>query len=112
MNRHLLRQDEPASEFCLLRQERLGRQLPDANITSLTLSEDKVLGISRVAPQGRRTCDAIAFERVSAPAVDGARLQKEWERDHALGFACLRRIPPIVQSRLDSARLPSPDVYR
>jgi CRP/FNR family cyclic AMP-dependent transcriptional regulator len=108
---YIFRQGEPASEFYLLRQGRVGLQMPNAIITFLTLSENDFLGISWAISPRRWACDAIACEFVSALAVDVARLQDEWESDHALGFAWLRRILPILQSRLDNARLQSMDVY-
>jgi CRP/FNR family cyclic AMP-dependent transcriptional regulator len=108
---YLFHRGEPANEFYLLQQGRIGLQWLDPGVTFLTLGEEEFLGISWVAPPRRWTCDAIAFEPVTALAVDAARLQNEWESDHAFGFACLRRILPIFQSRLDHARFQSLDHY-
>jgi CRP-like cAMP-binding protein len=111
MGHHVFRHCEPASEFYLLRQGRVGLRSSTAKVTFLTLGEDEFLGASWAASHRRWTCDAIALEFVSALAVDVARLQDEWESGHDFGFACLRRILPIFQSRLDNTRLQSLNVY-
>jgi hypothetical protein len=111
MNGYLFRQGEPAIEFYLLRQGRVGLQWPDPGVTLLTLGEPEFLGTSCEVPPRRWTCDAIAFACVSALAVDAARLKDEWESDHAFGFACLRRMLPVFQSNLDHARLQALDLY-
>jgi CRP/FNR family cyclic AMP-dependent transcriptional regulator len=108
---YLFRLGEPASEFYLLRQGRVGLRWPNRNITFLTLHENDLLGVSWAAPPRLWTCDAIAYGFVSALAVDATRLQIEWENDRAFGYACLRRILSVFQSRIDEAVMQSLDLY-
>jgi hypothetical protein len=110
-NGYLFRQSEPAIEFYLVRQGRIGLQWPGLGVTLLTVGEDEFLGTACEVPPRRWTCDAIAFACVSALAVDAARLKDAWENDHAFGVACLRRMLSSFQSHLDHARLQALDLY-
>jgi CRP/FNR family transcriptional regulator, cyclic AMP receptor protein len=113
-NQYLFHEGEPANEFYLLRQGRVGLQLmaPGSGaVTFQTLGVGDVVGVSWLIPPYRWSYDARALELVRAIAMDAACLRQKCDADHDLGYELMQRFMPILIQRLQTTRLQVLDVY-
>jgi CRP-like cAMP-binding protein len=110
----LFRKDEPASEFFLIRQGRVGLQVgaqAGKPVTLLTVGDDEVVGLSWLIPPYRWSFDAKAVTRVRAIGIDATCLRDKCEVDHHLGYELMKRFMPVLIARLGAARVQALDLY-
>ncbi|HEX9780518.1 MAG TPA: cyclic nucleotide-binding domain-containing protein [bacterium] len=111
---YIFRTGEPANAFYVLREGRVGIELPPVGgspRTIQTVSAGDVLGWSWLIPPHQWRFDARALTPVRAVVLDGECLRKKCEQDHDLGYELLRRFSQVIADRLESARLQLQDLY-
>lgn len=110
----IFREGEEANQFYLLREGMLAIELFSAErgaLTILTLGPGEVLGWSWLVPPYRWKFDAYAVQSARTVALDGKCLREKAEKDHDLGYALLKRIAHVMESRLHATRLQLLNVY-
>jgi CRP/FNR family cyclic AMP-dependent transcriptional regulator len=108
------RQGEEADHFYLLRHGLVSVEMFSTGrgpITVQTLGEGDVLGWSWLIPPYRWMFDARATQLTRAIALDGKCLRDKFAKDHDLGFELLSRFIPVIEQRLNAARLQLLNVY-
>jgi CRP/FNR family cyclic AMP-dependent transcriptional regulator len=111
---YLFREGTPADEFYLLRHGRIALQIAAPGrgaVTFQTVGEGEIVGLSWLIPPYRWTYDAKALELVRAIGIDGACLRRKCEADHDLGYDMMKRVVPVLVSRLQATRMQLLDVY-
>lgn len=111
---YLLREGEPADSFYLLRDGRVALELhvparPPMVIASLGPGE--IVGASWLVAPYRWSFDARATAPTRAFALDATCLRDKCEADHHLGYAMMKRMLPVMVSRLHATRHQLLDVY-
>lgn len=76
-----------------------------------TLGEGDLVGVSWLVPPYRWAYDAHALELTRAIAMDADCLRGKCESDHDLGYEVMRRLMPVLISRLQATRMQVLDVY-
>lgn len=110
----LFRKGEPANEFYLVREGRVGLQIATAGgkpLTFLTIGDNEVVGLSWLIPPYQWSIDARAIGRVRAIGFDARCLRGKCDADHHLGYELMMRFMPVLIERLNAARLQALDVY-
>jgi CRP/FNR family transcriptional regulator, cyclic AMP receptor protein len=108
------RQGEEANHFYLLRHGLVSVEMFSTGrgpITVQTLGEGDVLGWSWLIPPYRWMFDARATQLTRAIALDGKCLRDKFDKDHDLGYELLNRFVPVIEQRLNAARLQLLNVY-
>lgn len=111
---YLFRKGEPANEFYLIREGRIGLQFATAAgkpLTFLTIGDNEVVGLSWLIPPYRWSIDARAIGRVRAIGIDARCLRGKCDADHHLGYELMMRFMPVLIERLNAARMQALDVY-
>ena len=111
---YLFRKGEPADEFYLVREGRVALQVTargGETITFQTINHDEIVGLSWLIPPYRWSFDAKATTRIRAIGINATCLRDKCESDHDLGYELMKRVMPVMISRLDAARLQALDVY-
>ncbi|MDF2231826.1 cyclic nucleotide-binding domain-containing protein [Albimonas sp. CAU 1670] len=110
----LLREGEAADVVHLLQSGRAALSVASpgrAPTVFQTVGGGEVVGVSWLAPPARWRWDATATEPVTAIALDAARLRALCDADPALGHALMKRMVPVLLSRLHAARMQALDLY-
>ena len=110
----IFREGDEANHFYLVREGKVALRIHSERrgpLTILTLGEGEILGWSWLFPPYRWKFSARAIEETRAFAVDGKCLREKSERDHALGYALLKRFARVVEERLEATRLQLLNVY-
>lgn len=76
-----------------------------------SLEDGDLVGLSWLIPPYRWSYDARAVTLTRAIAMDGRCLRDKCEADHDLGYEVMKRLLPILVSRLQATRLQILDVY-
>jgi CRP/FNR family transcriptional regulator, cyclic AMP receptor protein len=108
------RQGEEANHFYILRHGLVSVEMFATGrgpITVQTVGEGEVLGWSWLIPPYRWMFDARATQLTRAIALDGKCLRDKFDKDHDLGYELLNRFVPIIEQRLNAARLQLLNVY-
>jgi CRP/FNR family cyclic AMP-dependent transcriptional regulator len=111
---YLFRKGDPADEFYLVRQGRVGLQITTAAgkpLTFLTIGDNEVVGLSWLIPPYRWSIDAKAIGQVRAIGIDARCLRGKCDADHHLGYQLMMRFMPVLIERLNTARMQALDVY-
>jgi len=111
---YLLREGQDANEFYLLRAGRVAVEIAAAGrgvLPLTTVSDGEIVGLSWLIPPYRWRLDARALTPVRALGIDARCLRAKCEADHRLGYELMKRVVPVLLSRLESARLQMLDVY-
>jgi CRP/FNR family cyclic AMP-dependent transcriptional regulator len=111
---YLLREGDEASEFFLLRAGRVALEITAPGrgaVQVMTVAEGEIVGLSWLIPPYRWSYDARALEPLRAIAIDARCLRAKCEADHHLGYEMMKRVVPILVTRLQAARLQMLDVY-
>lgn len=111
---YLLREGAAANQFYLIRHGRVAVEafVPHRGpVVIQTLGEGDVVGWSWMFPPYRWAFDVKAIELVRATAFDAACIREKSETDPALGYSLMKRLAPMVVSRLQATRLQILDVY-
>ena len=110
----ILREGEPADEFCLIREGRAALEVHipgHPELTFQTLGPGEVVGVSWLVSPYRWSYDARALERIRAIGVDARCLRNKCDSDHDLGYDMMNRFLPVLVQRLQATRLQLLDVY-
>jgi CRP-like cAMP-binding protein len=110
----LMRQHTPANHFYLLTDGlvTLKALIPQRGVITLeTLGTHEPLGWSWLVPPYHWHYDAHTLEPTSALVFDAARLRREMEADHELGYQLQHRVIDVLAQRLQASRLQSLDLY-
>jgi CRP-like cAMP-binding protein len=111
---YLLREDEPAERFYLVRDGTVALETwapGQGALVIQTLGPGELVGWSWLFPPYRSHFDARAVELVRAVGFDGGCLRGKCEDDHDLGYDLLTRFAQVLIERLQSTRLRLLDVY-
>ncbi len=111
---YVFREGAEADRFLLIRHGRVAIEahVPHRGaVTIQTLGEGEIVGWSWMFPPYRWAFDVKALESVRAIAFDAVCIRQKSETDPALGYALLKRLTPMVISRLQATRLQILDVY-
>jgi CRP/FNR family transcriptional regulator, cyclic AMP receptor protein len=111
---YLLRENEPANEFFLIRHGKVALEIAAPGQAPLVFSavgEGEIVGASWLVPPYRWAFDARAVELTRAIGIDAACLRAKCEADHDLGYEMMKRFLPILVKRLQATRLQILDVY-
>jgi CRP-like cAMP-binding protein len=111
---YLMREDEPADWFYVIRREAVALEtfVPQrGSVTIETLHDGDLLGWSWLFPPYRTAFDARALGEVHALQFDGACLRGKCDSDPALGYALLKLFAGVIVQRLQNTRLQLLDVY-
>jgi signal-transduction protein with cAMP-binding, CBS, and nucleotidyltransferase domain len=111
----ILRMDNPADHFYLIRHGRVSLELNTTErgpIVLQTVSDGEALGWSWLVPPFHWNLDGRAIESTLLLAFDAACLRDKIKSDHNLGYELFRRFTPIIAERLQAARLQILDVHR
>jgi CRP-like cAMP-binding protein len=111
---YLLREGGEASELYLLREGRVALEIAAPGrgaLTITTLGEGEIVGLSWLFPPYRWSYDARALADVRAISIDARCLRAKCEADHHLGYEMMKRVVPILVSRLQATRLQLLDLY-
>jgi CRP-like cAMP-binding protein len=110
----LIAEGEPAETFHLIRRGRVSleiRKPGSGHLVVETIGPGELLGLSWLFGAKRWHTDARAMDRVGTVAVDAACLLAKAEADPAFGYALMKRVAPVMASRLQAARLRLLDLY-
>jgi CRP-like cAMP-binding protein len=111
----LFREGDPADEFYLIREGRVGLHLegPGSPISIQTCGDGDGVGWSWLVgpPPHQWHYTARAVKDVRAIAIDGVCLRKKCEQNYELGYEVLRRVAEVMAERLGATRLQLMDLY-
>lgn len=110
----LLRENEPAETFYLIRYGRVALEIAEPRtgpMTIETLDEGDVLGWSWLLPPYRWHLDARALTLVRAIALDAEKVRAHLDAHPQVGYEVLKRGAAMVADRLHHTRLRLLDVY-
>ena len=111
---YLLREDEPANEFYLIRHGTVALELHAPGrqpIVIATMHDGDILDGAWLVPPYRWAFDARASELVRALGVNARCLRDKCEADHDLGYELMKRFVGAMGERLRAIRLQVLDVY-
>jgi CRP-like cAMP-binding protein len=111
---YLLHEGQDANEFFLLRSGQVAVEVAAAGrgtLPLMTAGDGDIVGLSWLIPPYRWRHDARALTPVRALGIDARCLRAKCEADHHLGYELMKRVVPVLLSRLESARLQMLDVY-
>jgi CRP-like cAMP-binding protein len=106
----LTRAGEPAGAFFLVGSGHV--TLSAGAVVVQTVGPGEVVGWSWLVPPFRWHFDARAVDTVAGAQLDAGWLRELCERDHAVGYAVLKRLAAVVAGRLVATRLQLLDVFR
>ena len=110
----IFREGEVAGPFYLISQGKVALEMFSPRRGSIiieTLGPGEVLGYTSLVAPFRRHFDARAVEVTRTIAIEGGCLQKQCEKDDTLCHEVLKRIVPIIESRLRATRFQLLDLY-
>ena len=111
----IFREGETANRFYIILQGRVAIEAlmaPERDpIIVLNIGENEVLGWSWLFPPHRWHFDARALTLTKAISIDGAKIRKQCEDDHDLGYELMKRFAKIIEQRLRSLRSQNPNMY-
>lgn len=113
-NEYLLHEGGSADTLYLIRHGHVALEIAVPGgppVRFQTLGDNELVGISWLVPPYRWTYDARALELTRAIAMDAGCLRGKCEADHDLGYEVMKRLMPILISRLQATRLQILDVY-
>lgn len=111
---YILREDEPAQSFYLIRfgQVALTTYIPRRGIVTLqTLHEGDLLGWSWLFPPFKWHFDGRAKSMVRVVQFNAPAVLQLCDQDHELGYQLMRRFAGMVIQRLQISRLQMLDVF-
>ncbi|EMP56221.1 putative Crp/Fnr family transcriptional regulator [Marinobacter santoriniensis NKSG1] len=111
---YLFHQGEDADHLYLIRHGQVALELAvpgKSPVSFQTLHDGDVVGVSWVLPPYHWSSDARAMSLTRAIAMDAHCLRKKCDEDPALGYAVLKRLLPILTSRLNATQMQILDVY-
>lgn len=103
----IMREDDPADKFYLIREGMVAIYIPmgeDRSVTIQTLRGGDILGWSWLIPPYRYRFSCRTVEDTRAIALDGKCLREKCEKNHDLGYELLRRLTNVFTQRLEAAR--------
>lgn len=106
-NKILIRHDDAAASFFLVRKGRISREVPailGPPLIMHSIGEGEVLGWSWLIPPRRWTLQARVEEPTVVLEFDGATLLARCEKDPALGYELLKRFSSLMSERLTHSR--------
>lgn len=110
----LVRQGKIDERFFLVHSGLVAIQTYSVARGSLTLDsvgDGECVGWSWVIPPYRTHFDAVAYEPVSATAIDAVALRQLCNQECKFGFMVLQKMVQIMEQRLQAARLMLVDFY-
>ena len=110
----IARQGEPADQFYLIREGRIGIGIPSprgGSLTIETLDENEIVGWSWLIPPYEWQFDVTAMQSVRALSIDGKCLRGKCEQDPRLGYELMKRFSKTMVERLRATRLQLLDIY-
>lgn len=110
----IYREDRPAENFYLIRNGRVALEvyIPGrAPIIVDTLRDGDPLGWSWLIPPYETHFDARATELTRVICFNAASLRARMEQDQSFGYELLKRMVPVIASRLAAARRQLIDLY-
>ncbi len=111
---YLLKADDPADTFYLLRDGAVALELRmpgRGRLTVQTVHSGQVVGASWILPPYRWRFDARAVGEVRATGIDAICLRAKCDADPRLGYQVMQRFLPVVADRLQTTRLRLLDLY-
>lgn len=103
----IMRENEPADKFYLIREGMAAIYIPlheQHSITIQTLDGGEIIGWSWLMPPYRYRFSCRAINNVRAIALDAKCLREKCEKDHDLGYELLKRLAGVFTQRLEAAR--------
>lgn len=95
-----------SGKVSILAEEQDVRFDPELSLGLLQmLGPGDVVGWSWLIPPYQWRFNAAAETNVTLIAIDGARLRRRMEKDHALAYHIYRKLLPVMNERLVAARL-------
>lgn len=110
----LFREGSEVTQIFLVREGRVGIQIHVPGRGQVTLDAvgpGEIVGWSGFVQPHRARMDAVALDSVRAVALDAACLRSKCEADARLGYAMLRRVVEVLESRLQAVRVQLLDIY-
>ncbi len=109
----LFREGEAADHFYVLRHGRIAIEVrtPARGVVLDTVDDGDVVGWSWMVPPYRWAFDARATQDTSAVAFDAACLRGKCDADPVMGYQLMKRFVPVMNHRLQSARIRLLDLY-
>jgi len=111
---YLFREGTDADHLYLIRYGQVALEIAVPGKPSVcfqTLHEGDLAGVSWVLPPYHWAYDARAITLTRAIAMDAHCLRKKCDDDPALGYEVLKRLLPILTSRLHATQMQVLDVY-
>jgi CRP/FNR family cyclic AMP-dependent transcriptional regulator len=111
---YLGHEGDPANEFFLIRHGKVALEILSPGQQPVVIStegEGDIVGTGWLLPPYRWGFDARAVELTRAIGIDARCLRDKCEADPRLGYELMKRIVPIVVSRLHDTRMQMLDVY-
>ena len=110
----IYREDRPAENFYLIRDGRVALEVyvpGQSPIIVGTLRDGDPLGWSWLIPPYETHFDARTIELTRVICFNAAALRRKMEDDPAFGYELLKRMVPVIASRLAAARRQLLDLY-
>gem|GEM_PF-99954 len=109
----LFHENDPADHFYVLRRGRVAVEIhtPARGVVLDTVNEGEIVGWSWMVPPYRWAFDARATLDASAVAFDAAFLRGKCDADPGMGYELMKRFVPVMDHRLQSARVRLLDLY-
>lgn len=110
----IVRAEDPADEFYLLRSGRVAIEIfthDRGPVTIQTVAPGEILGWSWLVPPYRWHFDAQAIELTEAIAFDARQVREVCSEDPEFGYALLRCFVPLIVARLQATHMQLLDVY-
>lgn len=111
----LLHSDQQADRFYVIRDGRVGIQLPipgKSALTVQTVEAGDVVGWSWIFPPFRTYFDAVCLQSGRALEFDGVCLREKCGSDPLLGYELTRRFARVMRDRLRATHLQLVDMYK
>ena len=112
---YVFREHEPADHFFLIREGKVELEFREEDQPTLifqTLGEGEIFGESWLTAPYEFHFDARAVDRTRLISIDAECLRNKCEENNDLGWDLMKRFVPVLNSRLQAARLQVMDVYR
>lgn len=113
-NERLTRENEPATDFFLVRDGRVAVEVfvpRRGRLPIQTAEAGDVVGLSWMAGSPRWTFDSRATEETRVFVIDVACVYAKCEQDPAFGYALMKRFSHLLLGRLQATRLRLLDIY-
>lgn len=110
----ILRQGEAANQLLIIRQGSVIVETYSPGrgpITIQTLEKGDILGWSWLVPPYLWCYDARALEKTRAISFDAICLRAKCDEDHSLGYELFKRLVPIIDQRMQAARMQLVNLY-